>query len=173
MAGFSRFGAACKRLEEKYLNGTCVTERSAFELRDSVEFVITVPDTTIGAVMEVVSDDTGEVKRFPLGRHGERFSVVIPMTAICDGEGHGLYYYKYRIFTDMGYFDFLHRDDFSQCWGASAIFSFWSIKSEISSRRGYTAVSSIRSFPTVFSARERILSRKTPFCARMRKNSRI
>ena len=120
MAGFSRFGAACKRLEEKYLNGTCVTERSAFELRDSVEFVITVPDTTIGAVMEVVSDDTGEVKRFPLGRHGERFSVVIPMTAICDGEGHGLYYYKYRIFTDMGYFDFLHRDDFSQCWGASS-----------------------------------------------------
>ena len=66
MAGFSRFGAACKRLEDKFLNGTCVTERGAFACHDSVEFLITVPDTTIGAVMELVSDATGEVKRFPL-----------------------------------------------------------------------------------------------------------
>ncbi len=119
MAGFSRFGAAKGRLEEKYLNGTCVSERGAFESRDSVEFLITVPDTTIGAVMEVTSDDTGEVKRFPLCRAGERFSLTLPMTAICDEDGRGLYYYKYRIFTEKGYFDLLRRDELSQCWGAA------------------------------------------------------
>ena len=121
MAGFSRFGAACKRLEDKYLNGTCVTERGAFECHDSVEFLITVPDTTIGAVMELISDATGEVKRFPLKQAGERFAVTIPMSTICDGEEHGLYYYKYRIFTEMGYFDLLRREyDFSQCWGQAS-----------------------------------------------------
>ncbi len=121
MAGFSRFGAAGKRLEEKYLNGACVSERNAFEYHDSVELVITVPDTTIGAVMEVTSDDTGELKRFPLVRVGERFSVTVPMSAICNGEGRGLYYYKYRIFTDKGYFDLLRRDyDFSEFWGEAS-----------------------------------------------------
>ncbi len=121
MAGFSRFGAAKGRLEEKYVSGTCVSERGAFEYQESVEFLITVPDTTIGAVMEVTSDDTGEIKRFPLVRAGERFSVTIPMSAICDGDEHGLYYYKYRIFTEKGYFDLLRRDyDFSQFWGEAS-----------------------------------------------------
>ncbi len=121
MAGFSRFGAAKGRLEEKYVGGTCVSERGAFEYHDSVEFLITVPDTTIGAVMEVTSDDTGEIKRFPLVPRGERFSVTIPMSAICDGEGRGLFYYKYRIFTEKGYFDLLRRDyDYSQFWGEAS-----------------------------------------------------
>ncbi len=119
MAGFSRFGAAKGRLEEKYLNGACVSQRGAFENRDSVEFLITVPDTTIGAVMEVVSDSTGDVKRFPLCRTGERFAITLPMTAICDGEAHGLFYYKYRIFAEKGYFDLLRRPDDSQCWGGA------------------------------------------------------
>ena len=121
MAGFSRFGAASKRLEEKYLNGTCVTDRGAFESRDCVEFLITVPDTTIGAVMEVVSDDSGEVKRFPMNRRDEKFSVTIPMATLCGEENRGLFYYKYRIFTDMGYFDLLRREyDFSHCWGQAS-----------------------------------------------------
>ncbi len=120
MAGFSRFGAARGRLEEKYLNGTCVTERGAFVRGDAVEFLITVPDTTIGAVMEVISDDTGEAKRFPMHREGERFSVTVPMAAICDGETRGLYFYKYQILTDKGYFDLLRREDFSQFWGEAS-----------------------------------------------------
>ncbi len=121
MAGFSRFGAACKRLEEKYLNGNCVTERAAFETHDSVEFLITVPDTTIGAVMEIVSDATGKVRRFPMIRERDRFSVDVRLSELCDGEGHGLFYYKYRIFTDMGYFDLTRKEsDFSQSWSAAS-----------------------------------------------------
>ena len=78
MAGFSRFGAASKRLEEKYLNGTCVTDRGAFESRDCVEFLITVPDTTIGAVMEVVSDDSpnGEVSLDFTGKKSGRGAYI-------------------------------------------------------------------------------------------------
>ena len=122
MAGFSRFGAACKRLEEKYMNGSCVTERSAFETRDTVEFLITVPDTTVGAVMEITSDATHEVTRLSMKRERDRFGVVVNMSELCAGEGHGLFYYKYRIFTDMGFFDLERREqDFSQKWGASRV----------------------------------------------------
>ncbi len=122
MAGFSRFGAAKARLEEKYIHGTCVSERAAFEHHDTVEFLVTVPDTTIGAVMEVVSDDTGECKRFPLVREGEeRFSLKLPMAAITEERGRGLFYYKYRILTEKGYFDLLRREyDFSQFWGEAS-----------------------------------------------------
>ncbi len=122
MAGFSRFGAACKRLEEKYLHGNCVTERSAFELQDSVEFLITVPDTTIGAVMEVVSDATNEVKRIPMKRERDRFVAAIRMEELCGKEGHGLFYYKYRIATEMGCFDLQRREsDFAQKWGTADV----------------------------------------------------
>ena len=121
MAGFSRFGAACKRLEEKYRNGVCVTRSSAFETGDLVKFLITVPDTTIGAVMEIFSDATQKVKRFPMKRERDRFTADVSMAELCDGEGHGLFFYKYRIFTDMGYFDLLRKEqDFSQSWGAAS-----------------------------------------------------
>ena len=53
MAGFSRFGAVAKRLEEKFINGTPVTERGAFSFSDVVEFRIRVPESTVRATMEI------------------------------------------------------------------------------------------------------------------------
>ena len=120
MAGFSRFGAAARRLEEKFLNGVPITGLGAFECHDVVEFRISVPDSTLGATMEVFSDDTGKRTRFPMKKSKGKYSVTIPMASLCGAAGTGLFYYKYRVLTDMGYFDTMRREyDLSELYGAA------------------------------------------------------
>ena len=82
MAGFSRFGAVAKRLEEKFIEGNSVTELGAFSRSDVVEFRIRVPESTIGATMEIFSDETGKRKRFPMEKNGVKYSLLLNMAKL-------------------------------------------------------------------------------------------
>lgn len=118
MAGFSRFDVVSRHLEQKLLNGKDVTHRNAFEHLDAVEFRIHVPETTVGAEMQIFCDDTGKFHRFEMARDGENFSVTVPMAKLCGRAKGGLFFYKYRIFTDLGAFDTIHSGN-----GSSESFS--------------------------------------------------
>ena len=102
MAGFSRFGAVSKRLEEKFIDGTSVTERGAFSSSDTVEFCIKVPESTVRATMEVFSDETEKRRRFSMKKIEGRYSVTLDMAKLCGEKKTGLFYYKYRVQTEMG-----------------------------------------------------------------------
>ena len=120
MAGFSRFGAVSKRLEEKFIEGNSVTELGAFERLDTVEFRIRVPESTVGATMEIFSDETGKRKRFPMEKIGGKYSVSLNMAKLCGAKKTGLFYYKYRVITEMGSFDMKRREnDFTETYNAS------------------------------------------------------
>lgn len=117
MAGFSRMGAESRLLEHKYVNGRRTSGRGAFERSDTVEFRIGVPESTVGAELLAVSDDTGERFRFPMTESSGEYSVSIPMETLCAGELSGLFYYKYRVYTGFGTFDLMRREhDFSECY---------------------------------------------------------
>lgn len=118
MAGFSRAGAESRLLEHKYVNGRRATGRGAFERSDAVEFRIGVPESTVGAEMLIVSDDTGKRFRLPMSESGGEYSVSVPMETLCAGASSGLFYYKYRVYTGFGAFDLMRREhDFSECYG--------------------------------------------------------
>lgn len=110
MAGFSRFGAVAKRLEEKFIKGIPVTERGAFSFSDVVEFRIRVPESTVRATMEIYSDETGKRKRFSMRKNKGRYSLVLDMSKLCGEKKTGLFYYKYRVQTEMGTFDMKKRE---------------------------------------------------------------
>ena len=110
MAGFSRFGAVAKRLEEKFINGNSVTELCAFSSSDVVEFRIRVPESTIRATMEIFSDATGKRKRFSMKENQGRYSLVLDMAKLCGAGRTGLFYYKYRVQTEMGSFDMKKKE---------------------------------------------------------------
>lgn len=114
MAGFSRSGANARRVEQKYIGNTCVTDRGAFERLDTVRFSVTVSGG-VSAEMFFVSDDTGELLSFSMERGEGCFSLALPMSALCGERGDGLFYYKYRVETEWGRFDLVRRaDDFSE-----------------------------------------------------------
>lgn len=116
MAGFSRSGSVARQLESKLLNGKPVGIRGAFEVSDTVEFRISVPESTVGAEMLLLSDDSGERFRFPLSETAQAYSVSVPMKKLCKGRS-GLFYYKYRVYTSFGTFDMMRREhDFSECY---------------------------------------------------------
>ena len=110
MAGFSRFGAVSQRLEEKYIKGNAMTGLSAFESHDTVEFRIRVPETVVSATMEIFADATGKRYRFPMKKKKDRYAVSVPMRTICGVKKTGLFYYKYRVLTEMGFFDMRCRE---------------------------------------------------------------
>ncbi len=105
MAGFSRFGAVAKRLEEKFIEGSSITELSAFSSSDVVEFRIRVPESTVRATMEIFSDATGKRKRIPMKKNKGRYTLTLDMAKLCREKKTGLFYYKYRVQTEMGSFD--------------------------------------------------------------------
>ena len=111
LAGFSRFGAVAKRLEEKFINGTLVTERSAFPFSDVVEFRIRVPESTVRATMEIYLDETGKRKRFSMKKSKGRYALSLDMAKLCGGKKTGLFYYKYRVQTEMGAFDMRKQEN--------------------------------------------------------------
>lgn len=120
MAGFSRFGAVSKRLEEKYIGGVSVSERNAFESHEVIEFRICVPDSVVSAMMEVFADDTGKTVRFPMKKKKGKYSVSLSMAKLCGKKRTGLFYYKYRVLTNMGYFDMMQREyDLSETYRAA------------------------------------------------------
>ena len=110
MAGFSRFGAVPKRLEEKFIKGVPVTERGAFSSGDSVEFRIRVPKSTVRATMEILSDETGKKKRFPMRKSKGKYSLTLDMAKLCGERKTGLFYYKYRVQTEMGAFEMRKKE---------------------------------------------------------------
>ena len=117
MAGFLRRSATARLLEFKYANGKFAGIRSAFEVTDTVEFRILVPDSTVGAEMILISDDTGERFRFSLTEQARGYSVSIPMARLLAGAKSGLFFYKYRVYTAFGTFDMMRRaHDFSECY---------------------------------------------------------
>ena len=119
MAGFSRFDVVSRHLEQKLINGKNVTHRAAFEHRDEVEFRIHVPETTVSAEMQIFCDDTGKFHRFEMVRDGEDYFTVVSMAKLCGRAKGGLFFYKYRIFTDLGAFDMIRRNhDLSESFGA-------------------------------------------------------
>ena len=120
MAGFSRFGAVAKRLEEKFINGNPISELSAFSSTDVVEFRIRVPKSTVRATMEIFSDATGKRKRFSMRKNKGGYSLTLDMAKLC-GEGKtGLFYYKYRVQTEMGPFDMRKKEsDFVETYVAA------------------------------------------------------
>ena len=120
MAGFSRFGAVSKRLEEKFIDGNPVTELGAFERSDTVEFRIRVPASAVSAVMEIFSDETGKRKRFPMEEKAGKYSVSLNMAKLCGSKKTGLFYYKYRVVTEMGSFDMKRKEnDLTETYNAS------------------------------------------------------
>ena len=120
MAGFSRLGAVSKRLEEKLIGGKSVSRLSAFENRDTVEFRIRVPDSVISATMEIFADETGKRIRFPMKKKKGKYAVSLSMARLCGKKRTGLFYYKYRVLTDMGYFDMrLKEYDLSESYSAA------------------------------------------------------
>ena len=110
MAGFSRFGAVAKRLEEKIIEGSSVTELSAFSFSDVVEFRIRVPESTVRATMEIFSDATGKRRRFSMKQNKGRYSLTLDMAKLCGDKKTGLFYYKYRVQTEMGAFDMRKKE---------------------------------------------------------------
>lgn len=117
MAGFSRSAVAARLLETKYVNGKYTPGRGAFEVTDTVEFRIYVPESTVGAELLAISDDTGERFRFSMTSGSENYSVSIPMAQLCAGKKSGLFFYKYRVYTAFGTFDMMRREhDFSECY---------------------------------------------------------
>ena len=120
MAGFSRFGAVSKRLEEKFIEGISVTELGAFDRLATVEFRIRVPESTIRATMEVYSDETGKRKRFPMEKKDGKYFVSLNMAKLCGNKKTGLFYYKYRVVTEMGPFDMKLREyDLTETYSAA------------------------------------------------------
>jgi hypothetical protein len=110
MAGFSRFGAVSKRLEEKFSKGISVTGLGAFEFHDTIEFRITVPETVLSATMEIFSDATGKRIRFPMKKRKDKYAISVPMRTLCSNQKTGLFYYKYRVLTEKGFFDMRLRE---------------------------------------------------------------
>ena len=110
MAGFSRFGAVAKRLEEKFIKGNPITERNAFSSSDAVEFRIRVPESTVRATMEIFSDATGKRRRFSMKKNKGRYSLTLDMSKLCGAGKTGLFYYKYRVQTEMGAFDMVKKE---------------------------------------------------------------
>ena len=110
MAGFSRFGAVAKRLEEKFVGGNPITELSAFSSNDVVEFRIRVPKSTVRATMEIFSDATGKRRRFSMKKNKGRYSLTLDMSKLCGERKTGLFYYKYRVQTEMGPFDMRKKE---------------------------------------------------------------
>ena len=120
MAGFSRFGAVSKRLEEKFIKGNPFTELSAFSSSDTVEFRIRVPESTVRATMEIFSDETGKRKRFSMKKDDGRYTLTLDMAKLCGEKKTGLFYYKYRVQTEMGFFDMKKREyDLTQTYMAA------------------------------------------------------
>lgn len=120
MAGFSRFGAVAKRLEEKYIKGNSVTGLGAFESHETVEFRISVPESVVSATMEIFADATGKRMRFPMKKKKDKYAVTLPMRSICGNKKTGLFYYKYRVLTEMGFFDMRRREyDLSETYTAA------------------------------------------------------
>jgi len=111
MAGFSRFGAVSKRLEEKFIKGRSVTELGAFFSDDTVEFRIRVPASTSRATMEILSDETGKKRRFPMRKHKGGYSLTLDMARLCGDKKTGLFYYKYRVVTEKGSFDMRKKEN--------------------------------------------------------------
>ena len=110
MAGFSRFGAVSKRLEEKFIAESSVTERGAFSSSDVVEFRIRVPESTVRATMEIFSDETGKRRRFSMKKNKGRYFLTLDMAKLCGEKKTGLFYYKYRVQTEMGAFDMRKKE---------------------------------------------------------------
>ncbi|MBQ2987728.1 MAG: glycoside hydrolase family 13 protein [Clostridia bacterium] len=120
MAGFSRFGAVAKRLEQKFIKGNPVTERSAFSTADAVEFRIRVPESTVRVTMEIFSDATGKRKRYPMTQEKGRYSLTLDMSKLGGDRKTGLFYYKYRVQTEMGVFDMKKKErDFTETYEAA------------------------------------------------------
>ena len=120
MAGFSRFGAVSRRLEEKFIAENSVTERGAFSSSDVVEFRIRVPESTVRATMEIFSDETGKRRRFSMKKNKGRYSLTLDMAKLCGEKRTGLFYYKYRVQTEKGAFDMRKKEsDFAEKYMAA------------------------------------------------------
>lgn len=118
MAGFSRKGAALRLLESKYVNGRRVPNCGAFWYSDTVDFQISVPESTVGAELLIVSDDTGEHFRIPMAEKDGMYAVSVSMETLCADRLSGLFSYKYRVYTGYGTYDLIRREyDFSECYG--------------------------------------------------------